>query len=293
MESSLIISSATAFMALLGGALAVLLIVANQRFYVYEDPRIEEVENLLPRANCGACGSPGCRAFAEGLVTGEYEPGQCTANSSELNKQIASRLGVALNVQEQRLPRLACAGGSHVAWLRARYDGMEGCRAADMVSGGGKGCSWGCLGQGDCVHSCQFDAIKLDSNGLPHIDAEKCTACGDCIDACPRFLFSLHPVSHQLWVACNNKEFGDKAEAQCGVACTACGRCEMDAAKGLIAISNNLATVDYSMNPKAERKAIERCPTGAIVWLDKDDHIHKGKKARKVIRRDALPVTQT
>ena len=279
-------------MAVLGGALALLLIVANRRFYVYEDPRIEEVENLLPRANCGACGSPGCRAFAEGLVSGTYEPGQCTANSSELNKEIASKLGVALNVQEQRLPRVACAGGTHVAWLRARYEGLDGCRAADLVSGGGKGCTWGCLGKGACVHSCQFDAMYLDHNGLPHVDAEKCTACGDCLDACPRHLLSMHPVSHQLWVACNNKEFGDKAEYDCDVACTACGRCEMDAEDGLIAISNNLATVDYSLNAKAEKKDIERCPTGAIAWLEKDDITRKGSKAKKVIRKEALPVAR-
>ncbi|MET4692909.1 (Fe-S)-binding protein [Endozoicomonas lisbonensis] len=290
MDTSLIITSATGFMAVLGGLLAVLLIVANKRFYVFEDPRIDEVEDLLPRANCGACGSPGCRAFAEGLVAGTFQPGQCTANTSDKNKDIASMLGVAMSVAEKQLPRVACAGGSHVAWQRAHYEGMEGCRAADLVAGGGKGCNWSCLGQGDCVVSCQFDAIYLDRNGLPHVDAEKCTACGDCIDACPRALLSMQPISHKLWVACNNKEFGDKAESDCGVACTACGRCEMDAAEGLIAISNNLATVNYTLNNKAEKAAIERCPTGAIVWLEKDDIIRKGKKAKKVIRKDALPV---
>ena len=290
LDTSLIITSATGFMAVLGGLLAIMLVVANRRFYVYEDPRIDEVEDLLPKANCGACGSPGCRAFAEGLVAGTYEPAQCTANSSELNKEIAGKLGVALNTQEQRLPRVACAGGSHVAWHRAEYQGLEGCRAADLVAGGGKGCNWSCLGQGDCVHVCQFDAIYLDRNGLPRIDAEKCTACGDCIDACPRYLLSIQPVSRRLWVACNNKEFGDKAESDCGVACTACGRCAMDAEKGLIAMTDNLATIDYSLNAKAEKTAIERCPTGAIVWFEKDDSARKGKNAKKVIRKEALPV---
>ena len=290
LDSSLIIASATIFMALLGGLLASLLIAANRKLYVYEDPRIDDVEDLLPKANCGACGSPGCRAFAEGLVEGKYEPAQCTANSDDLNKEIAGKLGVALNTKEQILPRLACGGGSHVAWLRAEYQGMDGCRAAELVAGGGKGCNWGCLGQGDCVVSCQFDAIHLDDHGLPHIDEHKCTACGDCIDACPRLLLTLHPISHKLWVACNNKEFGDKAEVQCDVACTTCGRCAMDADDGLIAMTGNLATVDYSHNDKADKTAIERCPTGAIVWLEKDDIIRKGKSARKVIRKDALPV---
>ena len=287
LDASLTITSATVFMAALGGILAVLLVLANKRLYVYEDPRIEEVEDLLPKANCGACGQPGCRAFAEGLVKGDFQPSQCTANSEDNNQMIADSLGVAMSAQEKRLPRLACAGGNHVAWLRARYKGIDGCRAANIVAGGGKGCSWGCLGLGDCSHACTFDAISMDSNGLPVIDEDKCTACGDCVDACPRFLFSIHPVSHKLWVACKNLEHGEKAEADCDVACNACTRCVADAATGLIAMTNNLATIDYSKNDQASRDAIQRCPTGAIVWIENGD-VMKGEAARKVIRKDPL-----
>ena len=160
------IALSVGFMAGLGLLLATILVFANRRLYVYEDPRIDEVEELLPHANCGACGSAGCRTFAEGLIDGEFEPSQCTVNPDDLNQAIADYLGVGLGNQEQRVARLACAGGTHVAYIRASYDGLDSCRAAALVSGGGKGCAWGCLGMGDCAVVCDFDAITLDRERL-------------------------------------------------------------------------------------------------------------------------------
>jgi len=282
---------AVAFMASLGLFLAAVLVVANRLLYVYEDPRIDDVEEMLPHANCGACGTPGCRSFAEGLIAGKYDPAQCTVNSKEMNEVIADFLGVSLGNLEKRVARLACAGGDHVAYIRASYDGVKSCRGAALVSGGGKGCAWGCLGFGDCGEVCGFDAISMNKHGLPLVDEERCTACGDCVDVCPKQLFELHPVSHQLFVACRNLEKGDQAEAECEVICTACERCAMDSPEGLISIRNNLATIDYSKNSLASRVAIERCPTGAIVWFDQHGGYQVGKDAKKIIRKQALPVT--
>jgi RnfABCDGE-type electron transport complex B subunit len=282
---------AVGFMAALGLTLAAVLVLANRQLYVYEDPRIDEVEDLLPKANCGACGTAGCRQFAEKLVKGEIEPGKCSVNASEMNQLIADFLGVALGTVERRVARLACAGGSHVAHNLAIYEGVQTCRAAALVSGGGRGCSWGCLGLGDCVEVCDFKAIHMDEHGLPVVAEDKCTACGDCVTVCPKGLFSLHPVSHRLWVACKNHELGDDAELQCRVACTACGRCAQDSPEGLIEIRDNLATVDYGKNALASTIAIERCPTGAIVWLESGGAVIKGRDARKVIRKGALPLT--
>ncbi len=279
---------AVAFMSVLGLMLASILVVANKRLFVFEDPRIDQVEELLPHANCGACGTAGCRPFAELLVKREIEPGKCTVNSKEMNQVIASFLGVAMGNQEKQVARLACAGGSHVAYIRASYGGINSCRAAAMVSGGGKGCSWGCLGLGDCEQVCDFKAIHMNRYGLPIVSESDCTACNDCVEVCPKDLFSLQPVSHQLWLACNNQDFGDEAEAECSVICTACGRCVQDSPEGLIEIRDNLAVIDYSKNSLASRIAIERCPTGAIVWLEKGGQIEKGKDARKVIRKEAL-----
>lgn len=284
------IAVSVGFMAGLGLLLAFLLVIANKRLMVYEDPRIDDVEELLPRANCGACGSPGCRPFAEGLVAGRFEPSQCTVNPKETNKIIADFLGVELTHREKRVARLACAGGRHVAYIRASYAGLDHCRAAVLVAGGGKGCAWGCLGMGDCAVACDFDAIKMDKFGLPLVNEELCTACGDCVDACPKDLFALHPVSHQLFIACRNLEKGEDAEAECEVICTACERCAIDSPEGLIKIQNNLAVIDYDKNGLASRVAIERCPTGAIVWFNKQGGYQVGRDAKKIIRKQALPV---
>ena len=268
---------------LLGGLLA----LARKRLYVFEDPRINAVEEMLPHSNCGACGTAGCRAFAEAVVHGQLDPGQCTVCTSDERQVIADFLGVAVGEHEKRVARLACAGGNHVARMHAHYDGLATCRAAHLVGGGGKGCVWGCLGFGDCEVVCDFDAIRMDGHGLPVVIEDLCTACNDCVEVCPRQLFSLHPVSHRLWVACSNRGFGAEEEAQCEVICNACGRCAMDA-PGAVTMANNLAVVDYTKATPEARIAIERCPTGAIVWFDRKQGVVKGGQARKIINQEPL-----
>jgi Na+-translocating ferredoxin:NAD+ oxidoreductase RNF subunit RnfB len=279
---SIIIALAT-----LGGLtlmLAIMLIVANKKLYVYEDPRIDQVEDMLPHANCGACGYPGCRPFAEALVSGAVLPGKCTVSSDEGRLLIATYLGVALGAEEKQVARLACAGGSNVAMNRAQYEGLQSCQAATLVAGGGKGCFWGCLGHGDCEVVCDFDAITMNEHGLPMVDADKCTACGDCVEACPKDLFSIQPISHKLWVACKNLEMGDAILEDCRVGCTACGKCVMDAPGNLIVMKNNLPVINYSKMHNTQ-VPIQRCPTGAIVWLDDDLGVIKGKESKKIIRK--------
>ena len=274
--------------ATLGGLtllLASLLVVANRKLYVFEDPRIDLVEEMLPHANCGACGFPGCRPFAEALVVGEAAPGGCTVGSESEQAAIADFLGVEVGGEEKRVARLACAGGSNVARNHARYDGPESCRAAAQVAGGGKGCFWGCLGRADCELACDFDAIRMDAHDLPVVDEASCTACGDCVEACPKDLFSLHPLSHRLWVACSSLLAGDEMLDDCQVGCNACGRCAMDA-PDQVRMVDNLPVVDPGRRPT--RDAIQRCPTGAIVWLDPKLGPVKGPAATKIIRKGAL-----
>lgn len=266
--------------------LVTLLVLAHRRLHVDEDPRIDDVEQMLPHANCGACGFPGCRPFAEALVTGAASPGKCSVSTDDGRARIAAYLGVDVGAEEKRVARLACAGGSNVARNRAHYEGLDSCRAAAQVAGGGKGCFWGCLGLADCAVVCDFDAIRMNAHALPVVDEAKCTACGDCVEACPKDLFSIHPMSHRLWVACRSLEAGDEVLADCEVACTACGRCAMDA-PGLITMTNNLPVVDYARS-HATQVPIQRCPTGAIVWLDPKSGPMKGADARKVIRKGAL-----
>ncbi|MDF3128080.1 RnfABCDGE type electron transport complex subunit B [Kiritimatiellaeota bacterium B1221] len=279
---------AALFMALLGVVLGLVLAVASRKLAVEEDPRIDEVEDMLPHANCGACGFPGCRPFAEALVKGDVPPSKCTVSTAEGVASIAAFLGVEAGSAEKVVARLACAGGKNVARFKAAYQGQPSCRAAVAAGGGGKACAWGCLGLADCEVSCTFDAIHMNAQGLPVVDEEKCVACNDCVLACPLDLFSLMPVSQKLFVACKSLAEGDQALSECEVACTACGRCAADA-PGLIRIENHLARVDYSKNALATRFPIERCPTGAIVWIE-DQKFQKGAAAKKIIRKEPLPI---
>ncbi len=268
--------------------LATLLILANRKLYVEEDQRIDVVEEMLPHANCGACGYPGCRPFAEAVVGGVVGPGKCSVSNIAGREAIAEYLGIEVGEQLKIVARLACAGGSNVARNRAHYAGVSSCLAAAQVAGGGKSCAWGCLGYGDCERVCDFNAISMNSHGLPVVDNAACTACGDCVDICPKDLFSLHPEDHRLWVACRNLEQGDAVLAACEVACTACERCAQDASAGLITMRDHLPVVDYS-RAHATRVPIERCPTGAIVWIDDRAGVLRGAASKKIVRHSALP----
>lgn len=251
----------------IGLAFGVLIAIANKKFKVWEDPRIDAVTAMLPGANCGACGLPGCRAFAEKAVAGEIAPAQCSVADKAAQTTIADYLGVEAGSAQKRVARLLCAGGTDVAAKQAEYRGLPTCAAATAVAGGGKGCSWGCLGLADCAVACDFDAIHMNEQGLPVVDVEKCTACGDCVDACPKGLFTILPLEASLLVQCKNLVTGDEVLEECRVACTACGRCVQDAAPGLISVASGVAVVDYSRLDELEERSVNRCPTNAIVWL--------------------------
>lgn len=268
-----------------------LLVVANRKLHVVEDPRIDTVEGMLPLTNCGGCGYPGCRPFAEALIAGAVLPGKCSVSSEPGREAIAEYLGVDIGAEEKRVARLACGGGSNVARNHAHYRGLTSCASAALVSGGGKGCSWGCLGLADCEVVCDFDAIRMSEHRLPIVDEELCTACGDCVDACPKDLFTLEPESHRLWVRCRSLDVGDEILADCEVACTACGRCAMDA-PGLVTMAGNLPVIDYT-GAHATKTPTERCPTGAILWLEPDGSVVKGSAAHKIIRKGSMPFAPT
>ncbi len=251
-----------------GLTFGILVALAHTRLKVYEDPRIEGATERLPGSNCGACGFAGCRAFAEGLVASEAQPAACTQLDADGMSGLATYLGVDAGTAVKRVARLLCAGGSNVTIQRAEYRGLSTCSAAAAVAGGGKGCSWGCIGLADCARVCDYDAIHMDRFDLPHVVPERCTACNDCVEACPKDLFVLMPLDQELIVQCRSALEGDEIEALCQVACTACGRCAVDAADGLIAMTGGLAVVDYAKNELATSAAIARCPTGAIAWVE-------------------------
>ena len=251
-----------------GAFFAIVIALAQRRLYVWEDPRIDAVSQMLPGANCGACGQVGCRPFAEHLVAGDVVPATCTVLSLDDRDELAAYLGVEAGSATRRVARLLCAGGCDVAPPRADYVGLQTCRAAAAVAGGAKSCSWGCLSLADCVLSCDFDAMYMNSVGLPVVIPDRCTACGDCVEACPKDLYTLMPDTQRLIVQCKNLLEGADAEAVCSVACNGCGKCAVDAAPTLISMVDGLAVIDYERNDDATPDALRRCPTGAIVWVE-------------------------
>ncbi len=252
----------------LGLFFGVILAIASRVFKVDEDPRISATEEMLPGTNCGACGEPGCLPFAQKLVIGEIQPGKCTVASADDIDNIADFLGVDAGDSVKQVARLHCAGGTGQAYQIAEYQGFESCRSAAVVSGGGKGCSWGCLGLADCEVSCDFDAIQMSQTGLPVVDIDKCTACNDCIEACPKDLFELVPIDQKLFVQCSIPLAGEKVTMLCNVGCDACGKCAADAPVGLIEMVNELPVIHYETGLPVTPKATSRCPTGSIVWLE-------------------------
>jgi Na+-translocating ferredoxin:NAD+ oxidoreductase RNF subunit RnfB len=257
-----------AILAGVGLVFAVLIALAYQRLRVYEDPRIDAVTAMLPGANCGACGQPGCRNFAEQVVSGNAKPAGCNVIDEAGAAAIAKFLGVEMGEANRKVARLLCAGGTNVAVQQADYRGLQTCAAAAAVAGGGKACAWGCLGYGDCRSVCDFGAITMLPNGLPRVDVSLCTACGDCVEVCPKNLLQIVPLDQKLLVQCRSLIEGDEVLESCRVACTTCGKCVIDGAPGLVSIASGVAVVNYEKNALADRSATRRCPTGAIVWLD-------------------------
>ena len=260
--------TAAAIMAGLALFFAVILATAYALLRVEEDPRIDDVEGMLPGSNCGACGSPGCRAFAELLVGGGAAPGKCTVNSAAGTEAIAGYLGVDAGGEEKRVARLKCAGGQGLAGELAGYVGLSSCRAAAITNGGGRACEWGCLGLGDCARACGFDAITMSARGLPVVSLEGCTACNDCVEVCPLDLLVLAPAAGELLVQCNSPLKGAEARSRCDVACDACGRCAADAPAGAITMERGLPVVHRDAPARGTAAATYRCPTGAIQWVD-------------------------
>jgi Na+-translocating ferredoxin:NAD+ oxidoreductase RNF subunit RnfB len=260
------LTTAIALMTGLTLVLGVLLAVAGRTLRVDEDPRLRDVENLLGGSNCGACGRPGCHAFAESLLRKESAPSECTVIAPEVTAQIAELLGVDVGNAHKRVARLHCAGGVSAVRMLGEYRGERSCAAAAVVQHGGRSCSYGCLGFGDCVAVCTFSALHLNDELLPVVDVDRCTACGDCVSACPANLFTLEDLEHDVVVQCSSPLVGEAARASCAVACDACGRCALDAPPGVIVMRDGLPVVERP--GQVPEHATYRCPTGAIALVE-------------------------
>ncbi len=244
------------------------LALAAERFKIAEDPRVEEILNLLPGSNCGACGFVGCRELAEAAVK-EGAPLNCLVLDDEGKKKIAGLLGRTKGVKKvrPRFPHLLCHGGIK-AKDRFIYQGIRDCVAANILLGGGKGCEYGCLGLGTCVEACSFNAITLGEDGLPIIDYELCKDCGRCITACPRGLFEMAPREQKVFVLCSSKDKGALTRKVCEVGCIGCKKCEKACEFDAIKVIDNCAVIDYSKCTSCG-VCIEVCPQKTIKRWDK------------------------
>lgn len=255
-------------LAALGGISAIILYFVAQKFKVFEDPKIDEVEQSLPAANCGGCGFPGCRGFAEALVKAEdISEMNCPVGGAAVMATVAKILGKEVVASTPKVAVVRCNGTCDNRPKINQYDGATTCAIAAAHYGSETGCTFGCYGLGDCVTACNFDAMYMDEKtGLPVIDEEKCVACGACVKACPKSIIELRnkgPKGRRVFVSCMNKDKGAVAKKACSVACIGCGKCQKECPFDAITIVNNLAYIDYN-KCKLCRKCVSVCPTNAI-----------------------------
>lgn len=287
----------------LGIVAAFILYVVSRKFYVKEDPRLEKIMDALPNTNCGGCGYPGCSGFANALIgADDLAPYHCPVGGNEVMQEVAEILGMEVKERDPFVAVVRCSGSFDVRKQTNIYDGAANCTVASSLYSGDKGCAYGCVGLGECVDACDFDAMYMDPNtGLPVVIEDKCTACNACVTACPKEIIQLWPKGRKdlrIYVACINEEKGGTARKECSVACTGCSKCVDECSFDAITIENNLAEVDYE-KCKLCGKCIVACDVRSIqgdnfplariekLAQKRDQRLEKEKEARIAERQKA------
>lgn len=260
-----------------GLVIGVLLGVAARKFKVEEDPRVTEIQSVLPGANCGGCGYPGCSGLAAAIVEGRAPVNACVVGGNSVAEKISEIMGVSCAPVEPAVAVVYCQGTDDVAQKVADYEGISDCAALNML-GGTKGCPFGCLGLGSCVKACPFGAIYMGAGGLPVVIRDKCTGCGACVRACPRKLIEIIPESKVVHILCRSYDRGPAVRKYCKVGCVACQACARACPQKAISMDKGtLAKIDYSLCDNCG-VCVSKCPVNTIVTYQGSDKL-AGTKA--------------
>ena len=259
-----VVLKSLAFMGAVGAVFGVSLAVAARKFAVHTDPKVAAVRDVLPGANCGACGFAGCQGYAEAVVKDpSLSPGLCSPGKADVAALVAKITGKEAPEVIPMVATVFCRGDDCMASRRFRYEGVKDCRAAILVSGGDKTCLAGCLGYGTCARACPFGAITMSKDNLAVVDREKCTACGVCVAACPKNIIALTPSAKMVHIRCSSRYKGPDVKKACKLGCIACGLCAKGCPEGAITITDNLAKIDYEKCTHCET-CVLLCPQRTI-----------------------------
>lgn len=268
-EASGIVPTSTVYVTLivlaaLGIVFGIALAIVAAKFMVKVDPKVEQVRETLPGANCGACGFAGCMGYAEAVVGNpDVAANMCAPGKSPVAEKIAVITGKKAEKVEPKIARVFCQGGTSLSQRKFIYTGVQDCTAAVLAAGGDKSCQYGCLGYGTCMRACPFGAITMSEDNLPTINPEKCTACGKCVAACPKQVIELAQASKAVVISCHSRDKGIDVKKKCQVGCIACGICVRTCPVNAIAIDNNLARIDHGKCIVCGL-CVKKCPTNAI-----------------------------
>lgn len=264
----------------MGLIFGVLLSIAAKIFAVEKDERIPRIVDVLPGANCGGCGFAGCSAYAEAVCKGEAGVSGCPVGGHDVAEKIAAIMGVEAQKEEKMVSFVACSGNCEVAPNKFLNNETIDCHTANRLSGGIKGCTFGCLGFGSCVSKCQFDAISIQ-NGIAVVDHEKCTNCGACIAECPRGVITRVPYRSKAVVVCSSKAPGKETRQVCNVGCIGCGICAKNCESEAITVENNLARINGTKCTGCG-VCVEKCPRKIIKLIKTNDGVEVALIAGKV-----------
>lgn len=233
-----------AVLAAMGLLFGVGLAVAAKKFAVEADERQERIVEVLPGANCGGCGYAGCGGYATAVVEGNAPVTGCPVGGSEVAAKIAEIMGVEAQSGKRMVARVICQGAQDVCGIKFHYEGLQDCSAANLIGDGFKKCRFACLGLGNCVRVCQFGALKVEK-GLAVVDMNKCTACGKCVEACPKDCIRLERAGAPVLVRCRNQDKGKQVRDVCAKGCIDCKLCSKACKFGAVTHENNLPVMDY------------------------------------------------